>query len=106
MRDYVDGNKHSNEFWFKEGFRAITSAWEREFAIAKAREIISSSKFSHSTIRPDIGSGKIAYLYFIDKKSPTGVKMAGSIDLDDPRQAELLKEKPHCGPTRGSKAWL
>jgi hypothetical protein len=105
LRTVVDDNADCRtDFWMQVGYRALTAAWERELRIAEARACIADERYSHATTRPDLGSGKVAYLYHRDPQSPTGVKLAGSLDIDDPRQSALLPRGPHRGPTRGDLA--
>ena len=87
FRFKVDGKGGSGEFWYRVGYRAITTAWEREVLLARFKAALVDAvrvTFGHP-VSPDS-----VHVYRRCPESPTGVSHVMSIDRDWPEVQELL----------------
>lgn len=102
MRAYVDGRKTgTSEFWYREGFRRRTEAYEKAYRLAVFRDALSQSDVAYVRCGRDF-MPDVWLVYVRDLKSPSSVRHVASMERC-PEADALVDASKRCtlSPTEG-----
>lgn len=101
MRSYVDGKGSSADFWYREGFRRRTDAYEKAYRLAVFRDALARPDVAYVRCGRDF-MPDVWLVYLRDPKSPSGVRHEASMKRC-PEADALVDASERCtmSPTEG-----